>query len=125
MVTTSASRRRVGHSRSVMEGNRVKRKEAVAIGDALKLFLIQSRLAMPHNTQRIFYAWDVVSGAAPFTLKRFFRDGKLFVTLSSSAVRSQLSFQKDVLLEKINAALETDEMFIKGEETPVKELILK
>jgi hypothetical protein len=35
-------------------------------------------------------AWDQASGAAPYTIKRYFRDGKLFITLSSSVLCSQL-----------------------------------
>ncbi len=79
-----------------------------------------------HNTQRIFIAWNEVSGAQQYTIKRFFRDGKLYITLSSSVVCSQLSMQKDVLLKKINAAIAGDELYIgRQNEGPVKELILK
>ena len=108
-----------------MEKNRVQKKDAVSVGDALKLFLVSSKLAAPHNTYRVNLAWDAASGAAKYTLKRFYRDRKLFITLSSSAVRSQLSFQKDALVAKMNQILAEDELYIPDGEAAVKELILK
>lgn len=90
-------------------------------------FLKQSHLATGLNTQRVFSAWDEASGAGHYTLKRFYRDGKLYITLSSSVVRSQLSFQKALILEKINSILSTDELFSKEGAGSgfVKEIILK
>lgn len=108
-----------------MERNRVQRKEAIQVGDALKLFLTASKLVKPHNTYRIFQAWDDASGAERFTLKRYYRDGKLYVTIGSSVVRSQLLFQKDALVEKINEILSADDMYISDGQPAVKELILK
>lgn len=110
-----------------MEKNRIQRKEAVSLGDALMLMLKDLHLGASHNTQRIFEAWDTASGASRYTVKRFFRDGKLYITVDSSVVRSQLSFQKDAILEKINSLLEQDPLFIRDDRTVsfVKELILK
>ena len=95
--------------------------------ELMSQFLKSSGLSKGLNTQRIFAAWDEVSGAARFTVKKFFREGRLYVTLDSSVVRSQLMFQKDILLEKINDALEKDDLFTR-EGTPdrvVNEIILK
>lgn len=110
-----------------MEKNRIARRSAIGIDEALRLMLKDSRLSSGHNTARIFEAWDQASGAAQYTLKRYFRDGRLYITVSSSAVRSQLYFQKDALLEKLNALLEGDGMFIKDDPRVgfVRELILK
>jgi len=106
--------------------NRIARKNALPLVEVFKQMFVESGAKASHNTQRIFSAWDAVSGAGQFTIKRFFRDGKLFITLSSSVVCSQLSMQKDVLLKKINAILAGDELFIGQDvEGPVKELILK
>lgn len=107
--------------------SRIERKEAQTVGDALKEFLKAYHLTPGLNTQRIFAAWDDASGAASFTIKKFFRDGKLYITLNSSVVRSQLSFQKKELIAKINAILEKDHLFSKDEPKVgyVNELILK
>jgi len=79
------------------------------------------------NCHRIYEAWGVASGAGKHTLRKFFRDGKLYITLDSSVTRSQLSFQKEAILLKINNLPENDELFIKDLQKVsfVRELILK
>ena len=107
--------------------NRLPRKNAVTIGDAIEEMLRATKLASGLNIQRIFSAWDEASGAGPFTIRKFFRDGKLYITTSSSVICSQLSFQKEELIEKMNAILAGDRLFIKDDPKTgyVKELILK
>jgi len=101
------------------------RKKAITIAEAMMEYIRQAKLASGLNTRCIFKAWDEASGASSYTLKRFFRDGKLYVTLSSSVVRSQLSIQNRLLVEKINGILKENELFTPGENHTVKELILK
>ena len=107
--------------------SRVSRKSAVPLGELIQEYLKASRLGSGHNTQRIFAAWDAASGAARYTVRRFFRDGRLYITVDSSVVCSQLSFQRQALLDKVNALLAEDELFIRDRsgEGVVKELILK
>ena len=107
--------------------SRVARKTAVPLSDLIREYIRTSRLSAGLNTQRIFAAWDAASGAGRYTVRRFFRDGKLYITVDSSVVRSQLSFQHDTLLEKINALLAQDELFTRdgSPDAVVKELILK
>lgn len=106
---------------------RIHRKEALSIAQAIRLWMKSEHLGATFNTRRIFNAWDRVSGAADYTLKRYFRDGTLHITLSSSVVRSQLSFQKEALIEKLNRTLEQDELFDPENQTVsrVRELKLK
>ncbi|MBQ7269203.1 MAG: DUF721 domain-containing protein [Bacteroidales bacterium] len=106
---------------------RIHRKEALSIAQAIRLWMKSEHLGATFNTRRIFNAWDQVSGAAEYTLKRYFRDGTLHITLSSSVVRSQLSFQKEALIEKLNRTLEQDELFDPENQTVsrVRELKLK
>lgn len=107
--------------------SRVARKQAVSLAEAIQEYLKASRLTSGLNTQRIFAAWDACSGAAPFTLKRFYRGGKLYITLSSSVIRNQLYFQKDELVKKMNAFLSKDELFTQDDRTVsfIEELILR
>ena len=107
--------------------SRVARTSADPLSAIIREYLRASHLTAGLNTRRIFAAWDAVSGAGPYTVRRFFRDGRLYITVSSSVVCSQLSFQRAALLEKINARLAEDELFTReGGDTPVvKELILK
>lgn len=95
--------------------------------EVVSMYIKSMKLSAGLNTQRIFSAWDEASGAGSFTLKKFFRDGKLYITLNSSVIRNQLSFQKDVLIEKMNGILSEDELFTKDDARVsfVKELILK
>jgi hypothetical protein len=63
-------------------------------------YIREMKLTTGFNTHRIFEAWDQVSGASRYTISRFYRDGMLYCTISSSVVRNQLYFQKDVLVQK-------------------------
>ena len=94
-----------------METYRIKRKNAVPLSAAIRDYLKEAHLTAGLNTRRIFAAWDEVSGAAPFTIKRFFRSGRLYITLSSSVVREQMKGRREFLIERINARLAGDEFF--------------
>lgn len=106
---------------------RMARKKALSMDEVISMYIKSMKLTAGLNTQRIFAAWDEASGAAPYTLKRFFRDGKLYITLGSSVVRNHLSFQREALVDRMNAILSQDELF-SGDDAKVsfvKELILK
>lgn len=107
--------------------SRIARKEALPLAQVFKEMMKQSRLGASHNTRRIFLAWNAASGAEEFTIRRFFRDGTLYITLSSSVIRTQLYMQKDYLLRRINELLAEDDLLIESDTLPgeVKELILK
>lgn len=106
---------------------RIEKKQAVPIGDILKDFIKSNHLTRGINIQKIFDAWDTVSGARDFTIRKFFRDGRLYITVNSSVVRSQLYYQKDLLIEKMNARLSQDRLFSPEDESTghIRELILK
>jgi len=105
----------------------IHRKEAVTMEEVVSAYIRQMKLAAGLNTQRIFEAWDACSGAGPYTLRRFFRGGKLYITLSSSVIRNQLLFQKEALVEKMNGYLVQDPLFSKDDSTVgfIQTLILK
>lgn len=100
-------------------------KRALPISDVLKLMIARSGARATHNAHRIYLAWNEASGAGESTIRRFYRDGRLVITLNSSVVRSSLLFQKDVLIQKINALISQDGLFIGECEEAVKELVLK
>jgi predicted nucleic acid-binding Zn ribbon protein len=95
--------------------SRIERKQAISIGDALKEMFKRSKASATHNTRRIFMAWDEASGAREFTIKKYFRAGVLYITVKSSVLATQLNMQKTWLLEKINAILSDDPLFIKDD----------
>ena len=105
----------------------VPRKEAIGMDQVVPLYIKAMKLDAGLNTQRVFAAWDEVSGVREYTIGKFYRDGKLRVTLSSSMVRSHLEFQKDALLLALNSFLEKDTLFSKDcvKVGYVKEIILR
>ena len=105
----------------------IRRKEALSMEEVIEEYIKSAKLASGLNTQRIFAAWDGCSGAGPFTLKRYFRSGTLYITLNSSVIRNQLSFQKSELIEKMNATLSGDHLFTSDNHTVgyVKDLVLR
>ena len=101
-------------------------KKALPVSEVLKLMIVRGGARATHNAQRIYLAWNEASGAGEYTIRRYYRDRRLVITLNSSVVRSSLSFQKDILIRKINALIAQDGLFIgDGEEAAVKELVLK
>ncbi len=106
--------------------NKLQYRRYTSLGDAIRLMLRQNGLGPELDRRRIYAAWDDASGAGPYTLRRYFKDGRLYITVNSSVIRSQLHFQKDALLEKINALLSEDALFSSGGTNRyVKELIIK
>ncbi len=102
-------------------------RKSLSVSELMQLWLKANKLSSQVNTRCVYHAWDDASGAGDYTAKRFFRDGKLYVTISSSVVRSQLYFQRAALLDRINELLRKDELYgmSSGTENPVKELIIK
>lgn len=106
---------------------RLDRKEAVGMDVLVKAWLRSNRLTGKVNTSRIFSAWDDVSGAAPYTLRRYFRGGTLYITLSSAVIRSRLIPRRQEFIDKINLRLAQDPLFTQSDRTVglVQNLILK
>jgi hypothetical protein len=105
----------------------IRRKEALTMEEVVEEYVKSAKMAAGLNTQRIFTAWDECSGAGPFTLKKYFRSGTLYITLSSSVVRNQLSFQKEALIGKMNVWLSGDRLFTPDNRTAgfIRELVLR
>lgn len=105
--------------------NRLRRKEAVGMEQLVQDFIREMKIASGVNNQRAVEAWNKVSGASGYTLDVSLDKGILYVTLSSSLVRNQLYFQRDVLVSRINECLESDSLFVKGNGPAVRNVILK
>ena len=107
--------------------SRLPRKQAITVGDALLEMFRSSRASATHNSHRVFEAWNEASGAGQYTIRRYYRDGVLYITMKSSVLATQLGMQKAFLLEKVNAILRGDSLFIKDEPHAgyVKEIRIK
>lgn len=106
---------------------KLEKKPADGMNSLMKAYVSLMKLGPALNTRRVFLAWDKVSGAADYTLRRFYRDGTLYITMSSSALRALMNFRKEEMVKRINDELEKDELFVADDPTVgyVKELILK
>ena len=106
---------------------RLEKQYATGMDSLVQGYIRLMKLGPALNRRRIYAAWDSVTGAGPHTIRKSFKDGKLYITLSSSVMRSILYMQRDLYAARINAALKQDELFTQGDEKvgSVKEIILK
>lgn len=110
-----------------MKGVVLKKKDAVPMEELIARYIREMKLASGLNTRLVFSAWDSVSGASAYTLNRFYKGGILYISLNSSVVRNQLSFQKAALVEKINEVLTSDPLFVLDDPRAplVKDIVFK
>lgn len=106
---------------------RIEKKTAVESADLMTAMLKYLKVVPALNTRRIFEAWENCSEAADHTVKQFFRDGKLTVTIDSSMLRTILNTRKREIMDSMNRQLEKDELFIKNDPKVgfVEEIVLK
>ena len=107
--------------------NKLRRKEAVGMEELMLQYLRDMKLTSRMNRQRATEASNPVSGASRYTLSVTFERGVMTCAISSSLVRNQLYFQRDVLVEKLNEFLAADSLYDAGgnDAAAVKGLILK
>lgn len=105
----------------------IARKQALPMSELVDMYIRSMKLAAGLNTRCIFSAWDEVSQASAYTIRRFFRDGVLYITLNSSMARTHLEMQKDQIRDEINKRLLEDSLFVQDDPRVgfVKKIILK
>lgn len=86
----------------------LERKDPSPMLDLVPMFLKLSGMTQVVNENLILTAWDRVTGAGPYTLKKYLKEGTLVCHISSSVVRNQLYFQKDEIVAAINAEVASD-----------------
>ena len=96
----------------------MKRQNTQLISVILKEFIKEEHLEEGLERLRIFKTWDLIVGyaGARATSNKFFKDGVLYCTISSSIVRTQLYYRKDDIVVLMNRMLNGD---------IVKKLVLK
>ncbi len=99
------------------------RQEAVGMNELVTQFIRDMKLSSGLKKQRVAEVWNEVSGAGRYTLDVMFDKRVLTCVISSSVVRNQLYFQRDVLVGKMNELLSKDILF--DENDGIKTLILK
>ena len=90
-------------------------------------FVRDMKLVSGLNRQRVADVWGHVSGAGRYTLSTTYERGVLTCFISSSLVRNQLYFQRDVLVRRMNEGLADDELFENAADgsPAIKTLVLK
>lgn len=94
--------------------NVLSRKEAVGMEELVPFFLREMHLSKGINDNIYRRLWNEVSGAGEYTQGCFVKGGVLYCRLSSSIVRSHLSYNKDGILREINNLAEKDPLFDKS-----------
>ena len=96
----------------------MKREGAKTIAELLVDFIQEEGLTDGLERVKIFKIWDIVVGTkyANATLYKFYKNGTLYCTISSSMLRSQLYLNKLQIIRDINKMIGRD---------CVKELVLK
>lgn len=109
------------------QDNRLARKEARSMDELIRQYINEMKLTAGLNRQRIFEAWNTVSGASAYTVRMYLKSGILYCSISSSVVRNRLYFQRDIILREMNEFLANDELFVKdtGKDEFVKGIVLK
>ena len=105
----------------------LKRREPETMDRLIEECIRDMKLQVGLDDVRIFSAWDEVSGASAYTMDRYFRNGTLCCSISSSVVRNRLFFQKKRILEMMNDFLIKDELFVRdeGKTVFVKDIVLR
>ena len=108
---------------------KMQKVQAEPLSAVLQEFIRQNSLGTGLRRQVVSDAWDRVSGAAMYTSDKYLKNNILYVTVSSSVVRSQLLCQLDYILSAVNQALRSDSLV--GEEAsggkcePVQKIVLR
>lgn len=104
----------------------LERKTPSALGDLMTMMMKSMKLSSGMNEFLVTKAWDSVTGAAPYTLSKYVKNGTLYCAISSSVVRNQLFYNKEAIVEAINNAVLADPLYSAKEGVkPLKSLILK
>ncbi len=85
----------------------MKRENTQLISAILKEFIKEEHLEDGLERVRIFQAWDLIvgEGVAKATVNKFFRDGILYCTISSSIIRTQLYYRSGDIVAQMNKVL--------------------
>jgi len=103
---------------------RLERKEPETMASLVRQYVRTMGLTKGMNAHRVYRAWGEVSGAGSYTIGCNYADRTLYVTLSSSVVRSQLWMQRETLRGLVNERLKEDDMFDQSEGL-VQKIVLK
>ncbi len=82
----------------------MKKKQALAIGDLVRLYLREEGLETPLNQHRLIDSWGEVMGAGilRYTGDIFIRNQTLWVKIESSVLRQELNTGRQQIVRRLN-----------------------
>ena len=81
-----------------------KKSNLIKLGDAISQLFKQEKLDVKISQFTVKNSWRDIAGdmIANHTSSIYFSDKTIFVTLNSAALKQELSFQKEALINQIN-----------------------
>lgn len=86
----------------------MKRTDIKSISSVIADYVAEDNMSEGLQRQRIFEAWDLVLGSPSFTLRKTYKDHVLTCKISTSVVRTQLSFNIESYRLQLNTLLQDD-----------------
>lgn len=89
----------------------MRKRNTESIGEVLREFFEQNQILKTKIAEsRILSGWNTILGAsiASYTTNLYFKNGILYVHLSSSVLRSELMMSRDKLVVTLNQHAKTD-----------------
>lgn len=85
----------------------MKKKDPTSFKDAFGQFLKEEHLGEKFDQRQLILSWERIMGkpVAARTTKMYFRDGTLFVELSSAALKQELNNSRQLILERMKEHL--------------------
>lgn len=82
----------------------MKKSNLIRVGDAINEFLKQEKLDVRLSRFAVKNSWPEIAGKliANNTIEMRFHEQKLFLTLASAALKQELEFNKQQLIDNIN-----------------------
>lgn len=83
----------------------MRKKNTESIGEVLQDFFSENKFFRQKLAEsRVVSGWPTLMGKAinSYTTNLYMKNGVLYISLSSSVLRSELIMAKDVLIEKLN-----------------------
>jgi predicted nucleic acid-binding Zn ribbon protein len=81
-----------------------RKSTTTSLGDAIKEFLRDYKHSSKLLESQVVESWSKIMGpsVASLTQSVYIKNGKLYVTLKSSVLRSELMMQKRIIVETLN-----------------------
>ena len=92
----------------------MERSNTQSMAEAIRAFLKESKLEKPLKERQLVSSWESLLGKsiARATREIYIKDGKLYVSLTSSVIRNELYMLQDEIIRKLNEA--AGEELLKG-----------